>query len=143
MKFRRILLPMDFSAHARSAGGVAANLAEELGARVLVLTVLDVGDLRVALKARLHGFRTSVEVRRAVEDWIEKQYETIVMPAKVDWTYSVRRGIAAKEILAEIRSWRPDLVVMGSSGLARRLPLGSSTAEIMRRSRVPVVVCRT
>jgi nucleotide-binding universal stress UspA family protein len=142
VSFKRILVPMDFSAHARHAAVVAGDLAKQLGARIRFITVLDVSDLRVALKARLHNFATSAELRAAVEKWVVAQYAAIEVRDGVSYTHVVQRGIAEQQILAAIRSYRPHLVVMGSSGLARRLPVGSKTAEVLRRSSVPVLVCR-
>jgi len=139
---RRLLVPMDYSQQARAAAVVAGSLAEQLGAQVRFVTVLDFSDLRVALKARLHSFTTNAQVRAAVEEWLRDRNAEVSVPTGVRETRSVRRGDAASQILAEIASWRPQLVVMGSSGLARRLPLGSKTAAILRRSSVPVLVCR-
>ncbi len=138
---RRILVPIDFSPQSLVAAGVAGDLAKQLGARIRFLTVLDVSDLRAALKARLHGFHTDAEVHRALLRWIREQAARIAMPKGVAFTHSIRRGIGETEILRAIRSYRPHLVVMGSSGLARRLPLGSKTAHVLRHSPVPVVVC--
>ena len=140
MEFRRILVPIDFSSPALAAVEVAVSLAEQLGARVRVLTVLDVGDLRVALKAHLYAFKTDVEVRRAVRRWIDDRFAELRVPSDVDVTRAIRRGIVDQEIMSVIRGYRPQLVVMGSHGLCRRLPLGSTTATILRRSPVPVLV---
>ncbi|HSP17226.1 MAG TPA: universal stress protein [Thermoanaerobaculia bacterium] len=139
--FQRILVPMDFSASARAATVVAGNLARQLDAAIRFVTVLDVSDLRVALKARLDRFATTADLHREVEEWVEKQYASLTVPDGVTSTRTIRRGFADQEILAEIAKYRPQLVVMGSSGLARRLPIGSKTAEVLRRSSVPVVVC--
>jgi nucleotide-binding universal stress UspA family protein len=141
--FQRILVPMDFSPHACAAMTVAFNLARKLDASIRFVTVLDVSDLRVAIKARLHRFTTSVELRHAVERWVEEQYARLSVPAGVRTTRTILRGIAEQQILATIAKYRPQLVVMGSSGLAHRMPIGSTTAEVLRRSLVPVVVCRT
>lgn len=134
---------MDFSSHARAAAAVAEDLARELDASIRFLTVLDVSDLRVALKEGLYGFTKSAEVRNAVQQWVEEEYASLSVPSDVRYTRSIERGMARRQIFAAIAKYRPHLVVMGTSGLARRLPVGSKTAEVLRRSRVPVVVCRS
>lgn len=141
-QFQRILVPMDFSPHARAAAAVAENLARELDASIRFLTVLDVADLRVAVKEGLYGFTKSAEVHHAVEQWVEEEYASLSVPSDVRFTRSIERGMAMRLIFTAIAKYRPNLVVMGSSGLARRLPIGSKTAAIIRRSSVPVVVCR-
>jgi nucleotide-binding universal stress UspA family protein len=141
VRFQRLLVPMDFSPHARAATLVAANLARQLDAAIRFITVLDVSDLRVAVKARLQRFSTDAEVHRAVAQWVEDQYASLSIPAGVRWTKTIRRGFAEQQIVAEIARWRPHIVIMGSKGLAGRLPIGSKTAAVLRRSSVPVVVC--
>src|SRR5581483_2824905 len=138
---RRILVPIDFSPQSLEAAALAGALAENLGARVRFLTVLDVSDLRAALKARLHGFRTDTEVHRALLRWVREQASRINLPAGVRSTHAIRRGIAEHEILRAVRTYRPQLIVMGSSGRARRIPIGSKTTHGVRHSPVPVVVC--
>ncbi len=142
MKVRRILVPIDFSPESVAAAGVAADLARQLGARLRLLTVLDVSDLRVALKARLYAFKTDAEVHRAVLRWIREQYDRLALPGDVLCTRSIRRGMVEAEIISAVKKNRPQLVVMGSWGLARRLPLGSKTAAILRRCTVPVLVVK-
>jgi len=138
--FRKILVPVDFSPHSVAAVDVAAKLAKQLGARLRLVAVLDVGDLRVAVKAGLHDFKSDADVHRAVRDWIKEQFDRLIVPPDVPHTRGIRRGIVDQEILAVIRTWRPELVVMGSRGLSHRLPIGSKTAEVLRRSSVPVLI---
>lgn len=133
---------MDFSAPARAAAVVAGDLARSLGASIQYLTVLDVSDLRVALKAKLHGFATDEELRLAVAQWVDEQYASLEMPAGVETSRSIERGIAEQKVIAAIEKYKADLVVMGSSGLARKLPIGSKTGEVLRLSPVPVLVCK-
>jgi nucleotide-binding universal stress UspA family protein len=142
MLIRRILVPIDFSPESLAAAEVAVDLARQLGARVRVLTVLDIGDLRVALKQHLYDFKTDAEVHRAVRRWLREQSGRFVMPDDVPHTRSIRRGFVDDEILSVIRSYRPQVVVMGSRGLARRLSLGSTTAAVLRRCAVPVLVVK-
>lgn len=138
---RRILVPIDFSPPSLEAAVVAGDLAAQLGARIRFLTVLDVSDLRAALKAHLHGFRTDAEVHRALLRWVREQWRQISMPEGVVFTHVIQRGIVETEIIRAIRSYRPQMVIMGSSGLARRVPIGSNTAHVLRLSPVPVLVC--
>lgn len=137
MPLRRILVPIDFSPESLAAVKVARDLAEQTGARLRFVTVLDVSDLRAALKAHLSGFRTDDEVHRALETWIDDNYARIDRRGA---TRSIRRGIAESEIVAAIASYKPEMVVMGSSGLARAIPIGSTTEYVIRHARVPVLV---
>ena len=138
---RRILVPIDFSAQSLEAAKIAGALAKQLDARMRFLTVLDVSDLRAALKAQLHGFRSDAEVHRALLRWIRGQFAQVRVPPGVPFTHAIKRGIADAEILHAIYTYRPQIVVMGSRGLAHRIPVGSNTASVLRNSPVPVLVC--
>ena len=104
------------------------------------MTVLDVGDLRAALKVGLDEFRDEEDAHRKLQQWIDAQYARIELPANVASSRIIRRGIVEQEICDEIRDSAPQLVIMGSAGLARRIPIGSRTEYVIRHGGVPVVV---
>ena len=140
MTIKRILVPVDFSPASFRGAEVALDLARQLGARVRLVTVLDVSDLRVAMKSRLHGFISDAGVQKQVRQWVAAQFARIRVPKGVKVTRSVRRGIVEQELRAAIRSDRPQLIVVGSAGMTRRLPIGSKTDYLIRTAGVPVLV---
>ncbi len=139
---KRILIPVDFSKASHEAARWGIDLANQLAAEVLVLSVLDVGDLRVAMKEGLHGFETDEDVRRQVHEWVEAQYAKIIPAGAKNVRRDLRRGMVDHELKNAIAQYEPDLIVMGSVGITRRLPLGSKTEFVMRHSKVPVVIIR-
>jgi nucleotide-binding universal stress UspA family protein len=139
---RRILVPVDFSAASLQAAAYAFALARQLGAEVRCTTVVDVSDLRVAMQAGLHDFDTSSALQRQVRKWIGGEFDRLTADAGVEVQRDVRRGIPELEILEAIGRYKPDLIVMGSTGIARRLPLGSRTRAVMRGTLVPVLTVR-
>lgn len=138
----RILIPIDFSATSRKAAKWGLDLAAQLRVEALIVSVLQVGDLRVAMDAGLHGFESDEDVKRQVDEWVTSQYAQIVPKGAKNVRTEVRRGIAEKEIVEAIQEYKASLVVMGSSGVTKRLPLGSKTEHVMRHCDVPVVVIR-
>ena len=139
---RRILIPVDFSPTSRKAAAWGIDLAQQLDVEALVISVLDVSDLRVAMNAGLHGFENDEDVKRQVNDWVRAQYASIVPTGAENVRTDIRRGIVEREILEAIEQYNPSLVVMGSAGITRRLPVGSKTEHVMRNCDVPVVVIR-
>lgn len=141
---RRILVPVDFSEVSCGAARYAVTeLAPQLGAEVVFVTVLEASDLRVAMSAGLHGFDTDEEVHRQVAEWVESQFAKVesadgATKARRD----VRRGIVEREILEAIQEHDADMVVMGSIGIARRLPIGSKAEYVLRHSNVPLLLIR-
>lgn len=138
----RILVPVDFSAASVHAASFAFVLARQLGCEVRCTTVVDVLDLRIAMRAGLHDFETNADQQRQVSKWIDGEFDKLAATAGMDVQREVRRGVPEDEILKAVARYRPDLIVMGSVGITRRLPLGSRTAAIMRETPVPVLVIR-
>ena len=139
---RRILIPFDFSATSGKAAAWGIELAEQLGVEALVVSVLEPSDLRVAMNAGLHGFDSDEDVTRQVNEWVREQYAAIVPAGAKHVRTDIRRGLVDHEILEAIKHYNPSLVVMGSTGVTRRLPFGSKTEHVMRHCDVPVVVIR-
>ena len=139
---RRILIPFDFSATSRKAAAWGIELGQQLDVEVLVVSVLEPSDLRVAMNAGLHGFETDEDVTRQVNDWVRDQYAAIVPADAKHVRTDVRRGLVEHEILEAIQNYNPSVVVMGSTGVTSRLPFGSKTEHVMRNCDVPVVVIR-
>jgi len=137
---QRILVPVDFSLESRRAVSFGLELAKQLGADVRFVNVLDVGDLRAAIKAGLSDFKDDADVHRRLEEWNEQEYRSLNLPDGV--SRMTLRGMVTDSIVAAIASFDAHLVVMGSAGMGRRIPMGSKTEDVIRRSRVPVVVVR-
>lgn len=136
---RRIVVPVDFSdASNRAARYAASELAQPLGAEVVLVTVLEISDLRVAMKEGLHGFESDDELRAQVEQWLEDNFAKLGVDARRD----VRRGIIDREICEAIAEHEADLVVMGAVGITRRIPLGSKADYVLRHVDVPVLLVK-
>lgn len=137
---KRILIPVDFSEDSRKAASWGNELAEQLAAEVLLVTVLDVGDLRVAMDAGLHGFETSEDLKRQVQKWIDDQYAKIIPPNAKNVRREIRRGIVEKEIVAAIRVYGADMVVMGVRGFGAKGLIGGKVKYLLEHCPVPVVL---
>ncbi len=133
---RAVLCPVDFSSNARQALRYAVSLTRRLKARLHVLFVDDellttaatqVGDLQ-------RPERTMTELRRFVE-------RTIGRPRSIGVRCHVAVGEASRQIVAVAAALRCDLVVMGTQGVGgvRKWLVGSTTNEVLKRSRVPVL----
>jgi len=143
---KRVVVPVDFSeASIRGARYAVDELAPQLGAEVIFVTVLELTDLRVAMSAGLHGFENDEELHRQVETWIEDQFRKIESASQtsVRAKRDIRRsGLPEREIVEAIREHQADLIVMGSVGVAKRIPFGSKAEYVIRHIDVPVVLLR-
>ena len=140
----RIVVPVDFSEASRRAARYAVEeLAPQLRAEVVFVTVLEPSDLRVAMNAGLHGFETDEDLHRQVHDWIEEQFKRVessddAVKARRD----VRRGLPEREIVEAIHEHNASMVVMGAAGIAKRIPIGSKAEYVLRHVDVPLLLLR-
>ena len=141
---KRVVVPVDFSPASRHAARYAVEeLAPQLQAEVVFVTVLEASDLRVAMSAGLHGFETDEDVHRQVRESIEKQFATIESAKdSVNAKRDVRRGLPEREIVEAIHEHKADLVVMGAVGIASRFPMGSKAEHVLRHVRVPLLLVK-
>jgi universal stress protein A len=151
MEIKTILVPTDFSEHARRAFERAWDLAVQLGAKLYVLHVQSESALRVAVKEGLfESCSTDEEVHSAVEQLIEQRFsQTLsgVDRSSIAIEHTCRRGEPAAAIIAYAQEIGADLVVVGRRGMGliqemRVAVIGSVTESLIRKSPCPVVVVR-
>ena len=137
--FKSILCPIDFSDHSRVALLYAASLARRAGGRLTVLFVNDpllVSAAAAAYNRAALGEASQAEVLRFVRGTLRP---AVVQATSLKCRTAV--GKPAREIVRAVGAEGHDAVVIGTKGLggARRLFVGSTTAELLRRTKVPVL----
>lgn len=141
---RQILVPVDFSEHSLKAIRYALPFAEQFGARLSLLHVIEPmifpGEFGYAPleSENLDGQRM---------DTARQQLQKMVaeLGATVSAEFSVCLGRAWKEIVDHARVQEVDLLIIsthGYTGLKHAL-LGSVAEKIVRHSPCPVLVVRT
>jgi nucleotide-binding universal stress UspA family protein len=140
---KKILVAVDLSAATVQVCNVARDLAQSLGARLLILhlvpptpvvfeyyaaSTLDLEQLPRAAKKR------AAEKMRALGHWFQKR-----CPAT---KVILHDGAPVAGILRTLAQARPDFVVLGSHGhsAAFEMLLGSVAHGVVRKSPVPVVL---
>jgi nucleotide-binding universal stress UspA family protein len=137
--FRRILVAVDDSRHARRAFQEAVDLASSQGAWLTVLHVRPKPVVPlpgpyvppVVTEAELHE-----EACRLLRELCA------LAPPDVPVRTVIAEGDPARAILAQIEAGAHDLVVLGSRGrgAARSLILGSVSHSVLHHSPVPVLI---
>jgi nucleotide-binding universal stress UspA family protein len=143
--FARILVPIDFSMHARTALGCARWLAHELGSELHVLHVIEKPVFPAFYDA-------SVEMMYGnAESMIEEaRLELVHVTESVDdldlpYTSEVVQGHAIEAILETASRLKSDLIVLSTHGLTgvSRFFLGSVSERVIRMATVPTLRLRT
>lgn len=146
LHFRRIVVPTDFSDHSDHALRYAANLAQQVGATLILLHVISNETLEGISKAHVPPY----PVDKVYEDLtleIRQQYQTHVAPdvrRSLETEILVLPGVPFLEIIRAARVKEADLIVMathGRTGLSHAL-LGSVTEKVVRKSPCPVLSIR-
>jgi nucleotide-binding universal stress UspA family protein len=140
MPIKTILVPTDFGEPGRSALAYAVDLAQSVGAKVVLLH---------AFELPIMGFPDGVVVATAdmatrIVTAAQKALDDAVAPyrkEKVEIQSLLTQGDPREVVLAVAKETSADLIVMGThgrKGIARAL-IGSVTESVVRTSPVPVL----
>jgi nucleotide-binding universal stress UspA family protein len=137
--FSSVLCPVDFSRDSGVALQYAAALAGRSHAPLHVMFVNDpllVAAAAAAYNTATIGAASRLELERFVRSTLSTRAFARLKPA-----CRTALGKPAREILRAVQQNEHDLIVIGTKGLngAKRLLLGSTTAEVLRRARIPVL----
>ena len=138
---KNILCPVDRSPRSLQAFDRAIAIARWQGARLHLLEVIEPSAPGGSVGPKPAG--ASGEIRAALEKDLRR-----MLVSRRAWDVEVeivmREGNVVREILAEARDSRADLVVMGSHGRGRvpRPGLGSTAEKVLRQAACPVLTVR-
>lgn len=140
----RILVPIDFSEHSKNALKYAVPMAEQVGAALFLVYVVeptvypaDLGFGQVVLPGMEEELRS--KGAEELKGLIERE-----IGARVKASSCVRTGKPHQEILAEAAERMIDLIVMathGHTGVEHML-FGSTAERIVRNAPCPVLTIR-
>jgi nucleotide-binding universal stress UspA family protein len=139
-KIETILLATDGSSASEGASDEAIDLAVQVGARLLIVSVLGSSSRPAGASAETAGPADS-------RDSLTTKAQGIVQRAKAagsDATFLVWDGDPGEGIVAAADSENADLIVVGShgrSGVSRFL-IGSVSDYVVRHAHCPVMVVR-
>jgi nucleotide-binding universal stress UspA family protein len=142
--FQRILMATDFSPVSEAAFDMAAQLARESKARLMVVHVY-----QIPASASSPYLPASVyfEFASAARIEAEKKLEELLSRESargLDARPLLRKGLADRRIVETASREEADLIVMGTHGRrgAARLFLGSVAARVIASARCPVLTIR-
>lgn len=143
LHLRSILVPIDFSPESEKALKYAALFAEQFGAQLILIHVVEplpFADLStIPLILETQSLISSSESKLA--EWARRKY---VPPNRVSKTL-VRQGQAHREITDAATKYKVDLIIIathGYTGLQHAL-IGSTAERVVRHAQCPVLTIRT
>ena len=136
---RSILCPVDFSEQSRQALLWASAIAQYRGGELTVLSVVE------PLLAKAAGIRLGVDLAREDVEPALREFVEATLPEPERQASHLRMevtvGDPSEAILETGRRRKAGLIVMGTHGLGgfRKLLLGSTTEQVLRRTELPVL----
>lgn len=127
--FKRILFPVDFSAHCQAVAPVVKAMARCFGSEIVVLHVIDVPDSPSPTIEQLHA-KAAAELDRLIADEF----------SGANVRSHIARGDAARQIVDYAHEQQVGLIMMPTHGYGpfRSLLLGSVTAKVLHDAHCPV-----
>jgi len=145
----KIMVAVDFSKYSLSAVQYAVHLAEDVGADLLLVNVINERDLnmlkRVAQEAPNFPFETYLEeMQQGREDGFQKLIKNAGGEG-VKVRSVIRIGVPYQELLNAIEDKKPDLLIMATKGRSNLVDtiIGSCAQKMFRRSPIPVLSIRS
>ena len=136
----RILLATDLSQASELAADWAFDLARRLRGTLVIVSVIDAKELRLAGGR----FGPRVDQVRARREGAAQQLVALGKRSGVEVTFLIWEGDPGESIVAAAESEGADLVLVGSRGRRTlgRLLMGSVSAHVVQHAPCPVLVVR-
>lgn len=144
---KKWLVPVDFTEHADNACKYALQLAQQVGAEIILLHCHHEGKVRSDLPPGpplqkgtevIPATQSLVKVKEKLElmvRWAHSAYPEVPVQ------YEIRNGYPEEEILYASHHVRPSLILMGTRGTNKGVKTmwGSVTAHLIEQAHVPVL----
>ncbi len=151
-KIKKILYATDLSENSAYAFRYAVSSAQQHGAKIHILHVLE--EIRANVLGRYFEMEKIQEIRekgkKEIMDRIQKRLEIFCQRERMDKvecldlvaSTEVVEGDAAAEILLKAEELAVDLVIMGThgKGLLAHAFLGSVAEKILHRIKIPILI---
>lgn len=149
----KVLIPVDFSNYSLKACEFGFNFASNINAEVVLLHVYftpiyatslpygDVFNYQLSDEENVRNMLQKVHADlNSLSDKVKEKVASGEFP-NVKYTCVLREGIPEEEVLRYAKEYRPRIIVMGTRGKSQKDIdlIGSVTAEVIDRSRVPVL----
>ncbi|MFZ4456044.1 MAG: universal stress protein [Bacteroidales bacterium] len=151
-KLNKVLVPIDFSSYSQRAADVAIHFAATAKSEVVFFHAyyVPIASGVLPIEVTFTGELFSGESLHIMQEKVQKDMEVFVKTLKqrmvdgviphVKFKTIIQEGIPEEEIIRFSKSYKPAMIVMGTRGKSQHNDdyLGSVTAEVIDRSRIPV-----
>ena len=144
---KKVLIALDYHPVSEKVAEKGYELAQEMGAEVCLLHVLDdVGFYSAQYPTFLGyegypgvapGFNVALEMQNIAKDFLNKAATHLRDP---EIKTSLVEGETAKALLAYAEEWEADLIVMGTHGhsVLEKIFMGTVAQKVLEKTKIPV-----
>jgi nucleotide-binding universal stress UspA family protein len=139
---KKVIIPIDFSAHSEIALKAAALLAKRNAIEIIVLHMLDINMVSLSESASDLQSQSVFYLKLA-----EKKFKTFLKKEylkDIKVTPIIKHYLSFKEINDIAKEENADLIIMSSHGASgiKELFVGSNTEKVVRHASVPVLILK-
>jgi nucleotide-binding universal stress UspA family protein len=137
---KRILIPADFSPCARNALQIGALIAGTTGAKILLLHILYSPLGLEKLPTKTAEYPEIKEAMSSARKLLKKE-EDLALLKDIKVETKIEIGTPAQNILSTAKSWKADMIIIGSHGLeeSEHLFVGSNAQKVLHGAECPVL----
>ncbi len=141
---KSILIPTDGSDYSLYAVRYAVELCRELGAEIVLVSVVDIRYEMYDVYSEIHSIDRIEELIREQITRALKRHAAEIREKGIKVKKIIKVGDVVQEILQVIREESIDLVVIGTHGRKgfSHMLLGSTTEKLVRAASCPVLTVR-
>lgn len=138
MSYSKILIAVDSSEYSIQAAKNGFQLAEQLGATVALLFVIDTSKAVANIDTGVYPEQALFVLKKEAEQTLNK----LAAMHNKEVIKFMPQGIPTKDIIKTAEKWEADLIVLGTHGRTglMHLLIGSVSESIIRHSKIPVMV---
>lgn len=144
LNLKKILVPIDFSESSKKALKYAIPFAEQFGATITLIHVVEESEYPAFVPLGMEQRRFVQGVKEKAKQKLTQLHQKFLSKARLSNRVLVQNGKPYEEITKAAHQMKADLIIIathGFTGLKHAL-LGSTTERVVRYSKCPVLTVR-